>query len=357
MKVSDFDYELPGELIAQEPAERRDDSRLLVLDRETGGVEHRAFRDLPDLLRPGDLVVVNDTEVRAARLWGRKPTGGRVEVLLLEPHSEDGEWRGLLRASRNPTVGTSILLDDDASVDVVSRDGAQWILRLRDRRGSPEDVLARLGVMPLPPYIRREARDPRDALDRVRYQTVFATHPGAVAAPTAGLHFTSEILEELDRREIARATVTLHVGIGTFMPVRSENVEDHRMHAERHRVPEATALAVDAARARGGRVVAVGTTVVRSLEASAEGDRIRPGNGDCDLFIYPGFRFRVVDAMITNFHLPESTLVMLVSAFAGREPVLAAYHEAVKERYRFYSYGDAMLIHDPGVSRTRGGKR
>lgn len=344
MKVSEFDYRLPDELIAQEPAERRDDSRLLVLDRESGGLEHRTFRDLPDLLQPGDLVVVNDTEVRPARLWGRKPTGGRVEVLLLEPVPDSGEWRGLLRASRSPAVGTSILLDDDAAVDVVARDGAQWILRLRDRRGAPEKILDRLGVMPLPPYIRREARDPRDELDRRRYQTVFARHPGAVAAPTAGLHFTPEVLEAFERRRVARATVTLHVGIGTFMPIRSETVEEHCMHAEQFRVPEATALAVDAARARGGRVVAVGTTVVRSLEANAEGDRVRPGTGSCDLFIYPGFRFRVVDAMITNFHLPKSTLVMLVSAFAGREPVLAAYREAVKERYRFYSYGDAMLV-------------
>jgi S-adenosylmethionine:tRNA ribosyltransferase-isomerase len=347
VKLSDFDYVLPDELVAQEPAERRDDSRLLVLDRETGGLEHRAFRDLPDLLHPGDLVVVNDTRVLPARLWGRKATGGRVEILLLEPLSEapeGGEWRGLVRASRNPAVGTSILLDDDATVDVVAREGAQWILRLRDRRGPPERVLDRLGVMPLPPYIRRDERDPRDPLDRRRYQTVFAKHPGAVAAPTAGLHFTPEVLEALDRREIARATVTLHVGIGTFLPVRSETVEEHHMHAERFRIREATASAVEAARERGGRVVAVGTTVVRCLEANAEGDRVRPGNGDCDLFIYPGFRFRVVDAMITNFHLPKSTLVMLVSAFAGREPVLAAYREAVKERYRFYSYGDAMLV-------------
>jgi S-adenosylmethionine:tRNA ribosyltransferase-isomerase len=357
VKVSEFDYRLPDELIAQEPAERRDDSRLLVLDRSNGGVRHRAFRDLPNLLQPGDLVVVNDTEVRPARLWGRKPTGGRVEVLLLEPVPDGDEWRGLVRASRSPAVGTSILLDDDAAVDVVARDGAQWILRLRDRRGAPEKVLDRLGVMPLPPYIRREARDPRDALDRRRYQTVFARHPGAVAAPTAGLHFTPEVLEALDRRGIARATVTLHVGIGTFMPVRSEVVEEHRMHAESFRVPEGTALAVDAARARGGRVVAVGTTVVRSLEASADGDRVRPGTGSCDLFIYPGFRFRVVDAMITNFHLPKSTLVMLVSAFAGRAPVLAAYREAVKERYRFYSYGDAMLLHDPDPTRSRGKRR
>lgn len=357
MKVSEFDYRLPDELIAQEPAERRDDSRLLVLDRATGGLAHHAFRDLPDLLQPGDLVVVNDTEVRPARLWGRKPTGGRVEVLLLEPVSESGDWRGLVRASRSPAVGTSIQLDDDAAVDVVARDGDQWILRLRDRRGAPEAILDRLGVMPLPPYIRREERDPRDALDRRRYQTVFATHPGAVAAPTAGLHFTPEVLEALDRQEIARATVTLHVGIGTFMPIRSATVEEHRMHAERFRVPEATALAVDAARARGGRVVAVGTTVVRSLEASAEGDRVRPGTGSCDLFIYPGYRFRVVDAMITNFHLPKSTLVMLVSAFAGREPLLAAYREAVKNRYRFYSYGDAMLLHDPDATRARGKTR
>jgi S-adenosylmethionine:tRNA ribosyltransferase-isomerase len=345
VKVSDFDYELPEELVAQEPAPKRDDSRLLVLDRESGDLEHRAFRDLPELLRPGDLVVVNDTRVIPARLWGRKPSGGRVEVLLLEPGAGGGEWRGLVRASRSPAVGSSILLDDDAEVDVVARDGDQWILRLRDPHGRPEAVPDRVGVMPLPPYIRRSTRDPRDELDRRRYQTVYARHDGAVAAPTAGLHFTPEILGALDRREIARASVTLHVGIGTFMPVRTETVEEHRMHAERFRIPEATAAAVDRARAGGGRVVAVGTTVVRSLEANAEGDRVRPGKGECDLFIYPGFRFRVVDALITNFHLPKSTLLMLVSAFAGRERVLTAYREAVAERYRFYSYGDAMLLH------------
>ncbi len=347
MRISDFDYELPEELIAQRPAGSREASRLLLLDRETGGVEHRTFSELPELLHPGDLLVLNDTRVLPARLLARKPTGGRVEVLLVERAGVDERgsvWRCLLDTSRPPPPGTRLPVAEGFEVEILGEAGA-WEVRLLDAGGSPEERLEEVGRMPLPPYIRRGDRDPLAPLDRERYQTVYARRPGAVAAPTAGLHFSAGLLERLEGRGVHLAYLTLHVGLGTFLPVRVERVEDHRMHPEAYELPEATAEAVAAARRRSARVVAVGTTVVRALEACATGaGLVRPGAGRCDLFVYPGFRFRVVDALVTNFHLPRSTLLMLVSAFAGREKVLEAYREAIESRYRFYSYGDAMLL-------------
>jgi len=345
LNVADFDYELPADRIAQEPAAERDASRLLTLDRASGETGHRRFLDLPDLARPGDLLVLNDTRVLRARLAGRKRTGGRVELLLLEPAGEDPDtWRCLVRASKPVRDGARIDLTGGAVAEVLGRDEDAWRVRLQ-AEGGTADVLERAGRTPLPPYIRRGEDDPRERLDRERYQTVFARSPGAVAAPTAGLHFTPRVLEALAGRDVRTAFLTLHTGEGTFLPVRSERVEEHRMHAERFEIPERTAEAVGAARSRGGRVIAVGTTVVRTLEANASDDgSVRAGSGRCDLFIRPGHRFRVTDALLTNFHLPRSTLLMLVCAFAGTARVLEAYREAVRAGYRFYSYGDAMWI-------------
>ncbi len=353
MRLDDFDYNLPPESIAQEPPARRDDSRLLVLDRARGSVRHRWFRDLPTLLRPGDLVVVNDTRVIPARLRGRRAapgTGAAVEVLLLERLPGEGTssqvWRALVNGARRD--GDPIRLAGGLEGRLVGREEEIFLIELRsgEAGASVDNLLAKSGVMPTPPYIRRDPGDPRETIDRERDQTIFAARPGAVAAPTAGLHFTEELIEELRSREILVETLTLHVGLGTFQPVRVARIEDHRMHPETFRVPPGLARAVDELRRRGGRLVAVGTSVTRALEwlAGPEAGRIRSGEGRCDLFIYPGYRFRVVDAMITNFHLPRTTLLMLVSAFAGREAVLAAYREAIGRGYRFYSYGDATLI-------------
>lgn len=348
MKVSEFDYDLPDSLVAQVPSPERDGARLMVLERATGSVEHRRFRDLPDVLRRGDLVVVNDTRVRRARLWGRKETGGRVEMLMLEPipgEARTATWRALVRSSGRLRPGMRVIVDERLTADLVECREDAWVVRVDTDEPDVAAALERRGVMPLPPYIRRTTGDPREALDRERYQTVFADRGAAVAAPTAGLHFTAAILDALAARGIERAALTLEVGVGTFQPVRCEDVERHRMHAEAFRIPESTSAAVGAARGRRARIVAIGTTVVRSLEAMAAGEgTVRAGSGRCDLFIYPGYRFQVVDAMITNFHLPRSTLLMLVSAFAGRAAVLEAYREAIREGYRFYSYGDAMLI-------------
>ena len=344
MRVDEFDYELPPELIAQEPAPQRDESRLLLLDRATGKIEHRGFSDVGDLLAPGDLLVVNDTRVVPARLVGRKPSGGRVELLLLE--REEGErerWRGWLRASRKPEAGVRLEFDQGLTAEVLDREGDVWRVELNAAAGEVGEAIERVGQMPLPPYIRRENGRSTPA-DRERYQTVYARRPGAVAAPTAGLHFTPRLLESLSGRGVEIASLTLHVGPGTFQPVRSRTVEDHRMHAERYELPPAVADSIESTRRSGGRVVAVGTTVVRVLEGCAAGRGVAPGTGECSLFIFPGYHFKVVDGLITNFHLPRSTLLMLVCAFAGRERLLAAYREAVRLRYRFYSYGDAMML-------------
>jgi S-adenosylmethionine:tRNA ribosyltransferase-isomerase len=341
MQRSDFHYELPPELIAQAPLAERRASRLLVLDGGTGRLEDRLFADLPSLLRPDDLLVFNDTRVLPARVLGRKPTGGRVELLLerlLGPRTALVH----LRASHKPQQGSEVDLPGGARARVGARAGELTEIEL-DRDVVP--FLEAHGKTPLPPYI---ARSP-NATDRERYQTVFARSPGAVAAPTAGLHFDAPMLETLAARGVERAFLTLHVGAGTFAPVRTERVEDHELHAEWLDVPAATCAAVERCRERGGRVVAVGTTSVRALETAARGGKLAPFSGDSRLYIYPGFEFRAVDAMVTNFHLPESSLLMLVAAFAGRERTLAAYRHAVLQRYRFFSYGDAMFVTPQGV--------
>lgn len=347
MKVSDFDYELPPERIAQQPLAQRDASRLLLLGRTDGAISHRRFAELPGLLRSGDLLVFNDTRVLPARLRARKDSGGRVELLLVERLDSDATgstWSCWLRASRAPAIGTALSVDGGARIDVLERRGEQWTVRLPAAEGGVEALLRRVGRAPLPPYIRRD-EEGTTTDDRERYQTVFARHAGAVAAPTAGLHFTESMLGTLRGRGVELAYLTLHVGPGTFQPVRVDQVEGHRLHEERFVLPPATAAAVQRARSRGGRIVAVGTTVVRTLESRARPHGgVTAGEGRCGTFIYPGFRFRVVDAMITNFHLPRSTLLMLVAAFAGLERVLAAYRQAVDCGYRFYSYGDAMFI-------------
>ena len=348
MRRSDFHYQLPDELIARHPAPRRSDSRLLHLDGATGALADRRFADLPALLRAGDLLVFNDTRVIPARLHGRKETGGRVEILL-ERVLGGGRALVQLRASKPPSNGMRIELEGGLVAMVAGRDDDFWVL---DFGSDPAAVFERLGEMPLPPYLHR----PVEAEDRERYQTVYARAPGAVAAPTAGLHFDAPLLAACDRAGVARAHVTLHVGAGTFQPVRVDELAGHRMHAELAEVPATTCDAVAACRARGGRVVAVGTTAVRALESAAAGGRLEPFAGDTRLFITPGFRFRVVDALLTNFHLPESTLLMLVAAFAGTGHVLKAYAHAVAERYRFFSYGDAMLVEpDPAALAPREG--
>lgn len=338
MQVSDFNYELPEALIASEPLPNRTDSRLLVLDPDTGGVTDRQFPAIREYLRPGDLLVVNDTRVLPARLYGRKDTGGAIEVLL-ERLTGGNEALAQIRASKTPPIPSRITLEGNLVVEVTGREGEFFRLRFPGDEPLPT-LLERHGHMPLPPYIKREDTP----ADRERYQTVFADRPGAVAAPTAGLHFDASLLAALRDDGVETATLTLHVGAGTFQPIRTETLEDHRMHAEWLSVPASVCAAVARTRARGGRVFAVGTTVVRALESAAQTGALQPFEGETEIFIYPGFEFRVIDGLVTNFHLPGSTLVMLVSALAGRDAILNAYGHAVRERYRFFSYGDAMLI-------------
>jgi S-adenosylmethionine:tRNA ribosyltransferase-isomerase len=344
MDVAEFDYCLPAELIAQEPAEPRDSSRLLVLDRATGAVEDRRFAELPDLLRAGDCLVANRTRVIPARLLGIAAEGGRpVELLLLRP-AGDRRWEALVHPGRRCRVGARVdLAGGTARARVVGETSAgARVVEIEAPWPVPE-LLERHGLPPLPPYIsRHDAPKPED---RERYQTVYARDDGSVAAPTAGLHFTPELLARLAGVGVVVHYLTLHVGPGTFRPLRAERVEEHRMEAEPIDIPASTARAVNDARREGRRVIAVGTTTTRALEWAAAADgRLREGSGDADLFIRPGHRFRLVDALITNFHLPRSTLLVLVSSFAGRAAVLDAYRHAVEARYRFYSYGDAMLI-------------
>ncbi len=366
MRLSDFDYHLPSELIAQQPASQRDASRLLVLHRQAGRLEHRRFSDLPEYLKAGDLLIVNDTKVIPARLFGTFEDGKSVEVLLVRPAGDDC-WEALVKPAKPARPGRRLLLACGHLPVTVAALGicGHRVLRLpadADLRA----ILRSYGVMPLPPYIRRSAEstqgvpEPRaeknteglgsqlaalGSLDWERYQTVYAHKEGAVAAPTAGLHFTTALLDRLRGLGVLVHPLTLHVGPGSFQPVRVEDVSRHRMEAERYAIPEETARAIQAARVEGRRVIAVGTTSVRALEhaATPEGS-VQAGEGEADLFIRPGYRFRVVDAVLTNFHLPRSTLLMLVAAFAGLETIRRAYAEAARERYRFYSYGDAMLI-------------
>lgn len=341
-RLSDFDYELPTELIAQAPTPERSGSRLLLV--AGGRVEDRGFRELPEMLTPGDVLVFNDTRVVQSRLFGHKDSGGRLELLIERVIGPDEAWTQI-RASHAPKIGSEILLAANARASVIARDGR--LFRLRFALDLPLDqFLERHGEVPLPPYIARAA----DARDVERYQTVYARHPGAVAAPTAGLHFDEALLERLRERGIEFAFITLHVGAGTFLPVRSEELARHAMHGERYRVPAATVERIARARTAGRAVVAVGTTSARALEGAAADGTLREGEGDTALFITPGYRFRIVDKLLTNFHLPKSTLLMLVSAFAGYDQIRAAYAHAVRERYRFFSYGDATFLEPPSAT-------
>lgn len=344
MKKSDFHYDLPQELIAQQPLPQRSASRLLVLPPAPRPWQDGMIRDLPQWLEPGDLLVFNDTRVIPARLHGHKDSGGRVEILL-ERLLGDHSVRAQLGVGKTPKPGTGIVLADGTRAIVLGRSGDFFDLRL-DTDEPLESLLQRLGKIPLPPYMRREP----DAADAERYQTVFAREPGAVAAPTAGLHFDAQLLEALKNHGVEFGHITLHVGAGTFQPMRVENLGEHVMHSEWLNVGAGLCEQIRVTRARGGRVVAVGTTVVRALESSWRDGEVRPFAGETRLFLFPGKRIHSIDALITNFHLPESTLLMLVSAFAGQARVMAAYEHAVRERYRFFSYGDAMLVYPAGAA-------
>jgi len=341
MRRDDFHFTLPPELIATEPPAVRESARLMTIDRSSGIISETTVSSLPELLQPFDLLILNDTKVIPARLHGHKTTGGKVEIFLVRRLTGEGErWEALLRSSKPFLSGAVITLPEEVIATVVS--SGQEDTRVISFSGTDDFFawLDRNGAVPLPPYIKREPHEK----DRDRYQTVFAKERGAVAAPTAGLHFTESLLDRIKARGVEVATITLHVGLGTFMPVRTEELSEHRMHSERYSIPEETVAAVARCRAAGGRVIAVGTTVARTLEYAAVGDIPVAGGGEADIFIYPGYEFKVVDALITNFHLPESTLLMLVSAFAGKERILDAYRRAVEGGFRFYSYGDAMFI-------------
>lgn len=340
MEVKDFDYELPQELIAQDPLEDRSSSRLMHVDRKTGEVSHHVFRDVLRFLKPGDCLVMNNTKVIPARLYGtREDTGASIELLLLK-RMENDTWETLVKPGKKCRLGARFVFGEGllrGEIIEVKEDGNRLIHF--EYEGIFEEILDKLGQMPLPPYITHELKD------KNRYQTVYAKHEGSAAAPTAGLHFTKELLEQLHEAGIKTAEVTLHVGLGTFRPVKVENVLEHHMHSEFYMINEEAAETINQTRAEGGRIICVGTTSCRTLEsAAAEDGSIKACSGWTEIFIYPGYRFKIMDGLITNFHLPKSTLLMLVSAFAGREPMLAAYEEAVKERYRFFSFGDAMII-------------
>jgi len=342
MKLDDFDFTLPPHLIAVDPLKERDAARLMTLARSGGEVGETVVASLPQLFRPADLLVLNDTRVLPARLNGHKSSGGKIEIFLVKRCAGDGEsWEALLRSSKPPRPGTLILLPEKVVATVMApASGEGWIVSF----AGGDDFfswLDRHGAVPLPPYLHRQPAES----DRDRYQTVFASERGAVAAPTAGLHFTEPLLQRIRMAGVEIATLTLHVGLGTFMPIRVDDPLQHKMHTERYCIPAATAAAILRCRERGGRVIAVGTTVARTLEHAADGVTVKPGCGETGIFIYPGYRFQVVDALLTNFHLPKSTLLMLVSAFAGRERILDAYRVAIERGFRFYSYGDAMFIY------------
>ncbi|MCW8328023.1 tRNA preQ1(34) S-adenosylmethionine ribosyltransferase-isomerase QueA [Photobacterium sp. SDRW27] len=345
MQVSDFHFDLPDELIARYPQPQRTASRLLQLTGDTGEVQHKGFKDVLDLVQPGDLLVFNNTRVIPARIFGRKASGGKLEVLV-ERMLDDKSILAHVRASKSPKPGNELLLgeNDEYQAEMVARHDALFEIRFNSEKTVLE-ILEDVGHMPLPPYIDR----PDEDADKERYQTVYNTKPGAVAAPTAGLHFDDEILEAIKAKGVNFAFVTLHVGAGTFQPVRVDSIDDHHMHSEYVEVPEDVVTAINETKANGGRVVAVGTTSVRSLESAAQdavknGTELKPFFGDTDIFIFPGYEFQLVDALVTNFHLPESTLIMLVSAFAGYEHTMNAYKLAVENQYRFFSYGDSMFI-------------
>lgn len=347
----DYNYDLPEEFIAQEPVEKRDASKLLFLHRETGRMSHHLFYEICDFLRPSDVLVINNTEVIPGRLFGNKATGGKVELLILDyaggtvKRADSGEFvcECLIKASKRPKPGALLIFDQELKAEVLDvRNGYFNVRFLYD--GDFETLLYRIGNVPLPPYIKRNGND-SICDDKRSYQTVYARQKGAIAAPTAGLHFSESLIEKTKAMGVKTAEITLHVGYGTFLPVRETDIRDHMIHSEQFYIPEKSAELINTAKDQGGRIVAVGTTSVRTLEyASDKNGLVVSGGGNCDLFIYPGYRFKVIDAMITNFHLPESTLLMLVSAFAGREHILNTYKEAINKSYRFYSYGDAMVI-------------
>jgi S-adenosylmethionine:tRNA ribosyltransferase-isomerase len=339
MRKTDFWYELPEEQIAQQPTATRSGSRLLVLDGGNGQVEDRQFSDLPQLLRAGDLLIFNDTRVIPARLLGQKDSGGRVEVLV-ERVLDDHRVLAHTRASKSPKAGQMLLFEPDVTVKVLGRQGELFELQFPSDQ-SVIEILESIGHMPLPPYIERHDTD----TDKERYQTIYANRPGAVAAPTAGLHFDPAMMGRLADQGVETAFITLHVGAGTFQPVREDDITAHQMHSETLEINDEVCQKIAAARNRGSRIVAVGTTVVRALESAANDEGVvHPYQGDTNIFIYPGYKFKIIDALLTNFHLPESTLLMLVCAFAGKDNVMKAYHHAVKENYRFFSYGDAMFV-------------
>lgn len=340
LRTSDYDFALPQELIAQDPLAERSDSRLLVLDKETGARTHHRFREIADFLRPGDCLVLNNTKVIPARLYGsKKETGAVIEVLLLKRRKDD-VWETLVKPGKKAKPGTELVFGDGALtgrvVDIVEE--GNRLIQFR-YEGIWEELLDRLGEMPLPPYITHKLQD------KNRYQTVYAKYEGSAAAPTAGLHFTQELLHKIEQAGVSLAYVTLHVGLGTFRPVKVEKVTEHHMHSEYYEVTPEAARCINDTKKKGGRVICVGTTSCRTIESAADpAGMVQPGCGNTEIFIYPGYRFKVLDGLITNFHLPQSTLLMLVSALAGREHVLAAYEEAVRERYRFFSFGDCMFI-------------
>ena len=352
MKTSDFDFYLPEELIAQTPLERRDASRLLTLDKHTGATEHHHFYELPQFLRPGDCLVLNNSRVLPARLIGHRPTGGVCEVLLLTDKGE-GLWECLVRPGKKLRPGAQVIFGEGrltATVEGELSDGKR-LVRFH-YEGIFLEILEQLGKMPLPPYIKAELQD------NERYQTVYSKVMGSAAAPTAGLHFTPELLQKIQDMGVDLCYVTLHVGLGTFRPVKAEDIQDHEMHSEFCQISQETADVINRTKARGGRVICVGTTSCRTVESfAAEDGTMTARSGWTNIFIYPGYRFKVLDALITNFHLPQSTLIMLVSALAGREHVLAAYEEAVREKYRFFSFGDAMFIGDVMPSKAENGEK
>ena len=339
MKKSDFYYDLPERLIAQHPLERRDSSRLMVLDKKNGAIEHRVFSDLTEILMPGDSLILNDTRVLPARIYGEKiSTGAVVEFLLLKQLSAS-QWECIVKPGKKAREGAAF------DFSGIMQGTITQVLETGNRiidfsfEGNFFELLEKIGSMPIPPYIKEKLED------NERYQTVYSKHLGSAAAPTAGLHFTKQMLQALEQKGINIGYVTLHVGLGTFRPVKADNIEEHVMHSEHYRVPEETAALINATKAKGGRIIAVGTTSCRTLETAAdESGRLQASEGESKIFIYPGYRFKCIDALITNFHLPESTLIMLVSALAGRENVLRAYETAVREEYRFFSFGDAMFI-------------
>ncbi|MBT3530768.1 MAG: tRNA preQ1(34) S-adenosylmethionine ribosyltransferase-isomerase QueA [Gammaproteobacteria bacterium] len=346
MQLQDFHFELPDDLIANFPVEKRSSSKLLCLDRQSGQIEHKIFNQLLDRIDNNDLLVFNNTRVIPARVYGHKESGGKIE-LLIERVMENGCLLAQIKASKSPKIGGKLIFADSVSqrneneavAEVIGREGDFFVVRF-DEQFDIQDFLSRVGHMPLPPYIRREDEE----FDEERYQTVYAKQRGAVAAPTAGLHFDDELLNAITAKGIDTAFLTLHVGAGTFQPIRVDNILEHRMHKELFELDETVCEKIKACKERGGRVIAVGTTSVRSLESAARNGEVTPFKGETDIFIYPGYKFQIVDAMITNFHLPESTLLMLVSAFCSKEMLLAAYQSAIENRYRFYSYGDAMFI-------------